>query len=218
MKAYHTIQHNFRSFMGHEKPWTVGESRSVEGKVVLCENGYHYSPSPYEAITCAWFASTRFDINYAQICIVDVDENDRDMTVSRIYDKEYPRIRKGVSRTRKLLFAMPAAIYAKQLALDIMKFGAKNSPDALERSGFEELHDYCLSDMEEPPPYQSRLNITGYAFRNGDYLKVLEDLWYFSDIPRYHNYFIRHSKSLLERYAREDPTYNPPQVGASTSS
>lgn len=38
-----------RSKHGDEKSWVIGRWRSVKGKVIVCKNGYHCSPTPVEA-------------------------------------------------------------------------------------------------------------------------------------------------------------------------
>ncbi len=49
MHAYHFRRDNFCAGRGDEKPWDVGETRVIPAvarkKIVLCEYGYHFSPT-----------------------------------------------------------------------------------------------------------------------------------------------------------------------------
>lgn len=53
MKAYHFLKEDMKAGSGDEKAWTVGETRTIEGRIVLCKRGYHSSPSWYDALRYA---------------------------------------------------------------------------------------------------------------------------------------------------------------------
>ena len=56
-----------RSRNGNEKPWKVGETRTVKGKLIECEWGYHYSPD--------WESAIKGRFLYGPMaCIVRVDD------------------------------------------------------------------------------------------------------------------------------------------------
>jgi hypothetical protein len=84
IKAFHFLRSDMAAGHGTEPPWTVGETRTWEGPIKLCESGYHSAPSRYDAL------------QYAPgpvACVVDVSEPvERDDT-------------KYVSRTRTLVAA-----------------------------------------------------------------------------------------------------------------
>ena len=50
MKAYHFLKDNMCGGYGNEPAWKEGEERTVEGKLEMCEWGYHASPSWYDAL------------------------------------------------------------------------------------------------------------------------------------------------------------------------
>ena len=84
MKAYHFLRDDMTSSQGAEPPWQVGEERSMGGELILCERGYHHSPS--------WYDALGYDPGHIA-CIVEVsDPVAGDGT-------------KAVSRTRKLIAA-----------------------------------------------------------------------------------------------------------------
>lgn len=66
MKAYHWLKANMTAGSSHESPWTVGETRIATGPLVLCQNGYHHSPTLFDGL------------KYAPgpvLCLVEVDED-----------------------------------------------------------------------------------------------------------------------------------------------
>jgi len=78
MKAYHFLQEGMTTGFGDEPPWTKGETRTWEGKVVFCIAGYHSSPTWLDALE---YASGPI------ACIVDVSrpvEKDDTKQVSKI--------------------------------------------------------------------------------------------------------------------------------------
>jgi len=55
MKAYHFLNEDMTAGSGKEKPWKVGEERTVPkpDRVVLCAYGYHSAPSWRDALSYA---------------------------------------------------------------------------------------------------------------------------------------------------------------------
>jgi len=53
MKAYHFLRADMTAGSGNEPPWTVGEERRVKGKLQMCANGYHSSPTWRDALRYA---------------------------------------------------------------------------------------------------------------------------------------------------------------------
>jgi hypothetical protein len=53
MKAYKFLKDDYRSGYGNEPPWKEGETRTVAGDIVMCERGYHASPSWLDALQYA---------------------------------------------------------------------------------------------------------------------------------------------------------------------
>lgn len=67
------------------KPWKIGETRTATGKLEMCANGYHFSPT--------WWQAYRGGFIYGPIaCIVEVDQKPSNMDGH-----------KGISRSRKLI-------------------------------------------------------------------------------------------------------------------
>jgi len=50
MQAFHWLNEDMTAGSGSEPPWTVGETRTIEGELKLCERGYHSSPSLRDAL------------------------------------------------------------------------------------------------------------------------------------------------------------------------
>ncbi len=86
MKAYHFLKGTMTAGYGNEPPWVVGEKRTIgkHEKAVLCEHGYHSSPS--------WRDALQYTPGLVA-CIVEV---------SRPSQKDAS---KQVSRSRKLIAA-----------------------------------------------------------------------------------------------------------------
>ena len=53
IKAYHFLKDDMCGGYGNESVWKVGEERKVNGKLVMCQWGYHASPSFYDALNYA---------------------------------------------------------------------------------------------------------------------------------------------------------------------
>ena len=83
--AYHFLKEDMTSSEGHEPPWQTGEERTIEGKITICERGYHSSPNWYDALRYA---------PGTVACIVEVSN-----PVAKDRDKQ-------VSHTRKLVAAV----------------------------------------------------------------------------------------------------------------
>lgn len=82
--AVHFLHSDMRSLYGTERPWEVGETRAIDGELVLCERGYHYCHD--------WGAALRGGYLYGPMaCIVEVD------------DAGPKDENKGVSATRRLV-------------------------------------------------------------------------------------------------------------------
>lgn len=53
MKAYHWLRDDMTAGHGTEPVWTVGETRTIDGDLGLCERGYHASPTPWDGLPYA---------------------------------------------------------------------------------------------------------------------------------------------------------------------
>ena len=53
MKAYHWLKADMRAGSGNEPAWTVGESRTWQGPLKICQSCYHFSPSPWDGLDYA---------------------------------------------------------------------------------------------------------------------------------------------------------------------
>jgi len=99
VKAYHFLKEDMRAGSGREKPWKVGEERTVPrpDRIELCAYGYHSAPSWRDAL------------KYAPgpvACIVEVSE-----PVARDDSKQ-------ASTTRKLLAAKDVSKELRLFACD----------------------------------------------------------------------------------------------------
>ena len=97
MIAYHWLREDMTAGNGTEPAWAVGEERSVSGKLIICERGYHSSPSLWDAL------------EYAPGPIA---------TVVEIGEPAGRQDDKFVSRTRKLLCAVNVEKELRQFAID----------------------------------------------------------------------------------------------------
>ncbi len=78
IKAYHFLQANLTAGFGDEKPWEIGETRTIAepSKIAVCKYGYHSSPTLWDAL------------NYApgpMACLVEISqpvESDENKSVS----------------------------------------------------------------------------------------------------------------------------------------
>ena len=91
IKAFHFLKEDFTSRSGDEAPWSVGETRTIAdpSKIVLCEYGYHSSPSLWDAL------------NYApgpMACLVEISKP--------LFTDDDANRRKAVSAKRKLIKAV----------------------------------------------------------------------------------------------------------------
>ncbi len=52
IKAYHFLQADMTAGSGNERPWEVGETRTIKdpSKIALCKYGYHSSPTLWDAL------------------------------------------------------------------------------------------------------------------------------------------------------------------------
>jgi hypothetical protein len=50
--GYHFLREDMRSGQGstHRKPWVVGQTRKMRGAIIPCRNGYHASPTAFDAL------------------------------------------------------------------------------------------------------------------------------------------------------------------------
>ena len=68
VRAYHFLLNDMRAHSGDEKPWEIGETRTIAdvSRIKLCEYGYHSSPTLWDALQYA---------NGPMACLVDVGES-----------------------------------------------------------------------------------------------------------------------------------------------
>ena len=53
MQSYHFLEADMTTYNGKEPAWTVGETRTMKGKVAMCGRGYHASPTLFDALKYA---------------------------------------------------------------------------------------------------------------------------------------------------------------------
>ncbi len=51
--AYHFLKSDMCSHAGHEPPWKEGETRTLDGEIVICVHGYHASRTAWDALQFA---------------------------------------------------------------------------------------------------------------------------------------------------------------------
>ena len=74
--AYHFLKSDMCSHEGHEPPWKEGETRTLDGEIVICAHGYHASRTAWDALQFA---------PGPVLCLVEVEpvEEHTDKLVSR---------------------------------------------------------------------------------------------------------------------------------------
>ena len=74
--AYHFLKSDMCSHAGHEPPWKEGETRTLDGEIVICAHGYHASRTAWDALQFA---------PGPVLCLVEVEpvEEHTDKLVSR---------------------------------------------------------------------------------------------------------------------------------------
>ena len=67
-RAYHFLLDDMCAHSGDEKPWEIGETRTIAdvSRIKLCQYGYHSSPTLWDALQYA---------NGPMACLVDVGES-----------------------------------------------------------------------------------------------------------------------------------------------
>ena len=113
MKLYHFLKGNMYGGYGREPVWKIGEERSVEGELEMCEWGYHASPSWYDALSYA---------RGNMACLVELSGE-----IKKGTDKY-------VARTRKLLDARNAEFVLREWGCDCAERALKKAGVIDERS------------------------------------------------------------------------------------
>jgi len=155
MKAYHILNYKMQPFYGKEKkPWKIGETRSVEGDIAMCRNGYHASPSLLEASSYAGVAEEYY------ACLVELS-GDQDAGHGFNSDKYCFRTRKLLKAIRIGDVPIEGESYdglIPSLAEICVKYGIKTS--LAEISIYKKLLGivYSLDDMTEAVYICLRLN------------------------------------------------------------
>ena len=89
--GYHFLREDFSAGSGDEKPWKIGETRTIadRSKIALCKYGYHFSPTLWDALPYAP-GPLACKVEVIDVVAEDGDENQR----------------KGVAVSRKLIAAV----------------------------------------------------------------------------------------------------------------
>ena len=114
MRAYHFLKDNMKAGSGNEKAWKIGEERIFKGDIVMCQRGYHSSPSWYDTLSYA---------PGSMACIVEIP---------RKGTKKDPD--KSVSPKRKLVDARNAGTALRLWGCDCAERALKNAKVTDERS------------------------------------------------------------------------------------
>mgnify|MGYP000272883170 CR=1 FL=1 len=94
--AYHFLKSDMCSHAGHEPPWKEGETRTLDGEIVICAHGYHASRTAWDALQFA---------PGPVLCLVEVEP------VKEHTDKL-------VSRSRRLIKAVNVERELREFAAD----------------------------------------------------------------------------------------------------
>ncbi len=126
IKAYHFLQADMTAGSGDEKPWEIGEKRTIEDvkSIKICEYGYHSSPTLWD---CLSYASG------PMACLVEISKPiDTDETKDR---------RKAVSASRKLIKVVNVdrelRLFACDCAERMLHIYERNNPSKAPRQAIE---------------------------------------------------------------------------------
>src|SRR3990167_5582069 len=101
MLAYHYLKEDMTAGHGNEPPWKVGEKRSVKEPLVICEHGYHSSPTPVSGLPY---------LPGPMLCLVEIGRPQRQTPGHED---------KFVSRSRQLLKVVDMSVPLRLLMCDI---------------------------------------------------------------------------------------------------
>ena len=94
--AYHFLKSDMCSHEGHEPPWKEGETRTLDGEIVICAHGYHASRTAWDALQFA---------PGPVLCLVEVEPVEE-------------HTEKLVSRSRRLIKAVNVERELREFAAD----------------------------------------------------------------------------------------------------
>ena len=94
--AYHFLKSDMCSGEGHEPPWKEGETRTLDGEIVICAHGYHASRTAWDALQFA---------PGPVLCLVEVEPVEE-------------HTEKLVSRSRRLIKAVNVERELREFAAD----------------------------------------------------------------------------------------------------
>ena len=94
--AYHFLKSDMCSSEGHEPPWKEGETRTLDGEIVICAHGYHASRTAWDALQFA---------PGPVLCLVEVEPVEE-------------RADKLASRSRRLIKAVNVERELREFAAD----------------------------------------------------------------------------------------------------
>jgi hypothetical protein len=126
LKAYHFLQADMTAGSGDEKAWEIGETRTIadRSRIILCEYGYHSSPSLWDAL------------NYAHgpmACLVEISKP--------IQTDETTDSRKAVSASRTLIKAVnidrELRLFACDCAERVLHIYERDDPSKAPRQAIE---------------------------------------------------------------------------------
>ncbi len=113
IKAYHFLKDDMCGGYGDEPAWEIKEKRTIKGKLIMCEWGYHASPSWYDALGYA---------KGSMACIVELSGQIKKDT------------NKYVARSRKLIQAKDATKILRTWGCDCAERALKKANIKDERS------------------------------------------------------------------------------------
>ena len=112
MKAFHWLRDDMTAGSGEEPAWKIGETRTIEGDLVLCERGYHHSPTLWDGL---------FYARGSMACVVDASEP--------AATDETPNQRKRVSHSRTLVAAVNVERELRLFACDCAERALQREQD-----------------------------------------------------------------------------------------
>ena len=176
MKAYWFCKEDMTAAQGNEPPWTVGETRTLQGELVMCKHGYHSSPTITDALTY---------ITGPVINLVEIGEPDLSQSVGH-------NANKYVSRSRQIIKSVDLSGPLRLLICDIadreneryeqesgkpapeearlsVLAGRKFAAGEITREEMKQAHKAISSSYYDPPVHSYASLYTHYASHSSPY-------------------------------------------------
>src|SRR3990167_3841180 len=186
MLAYHYLKEDMTAGHGNEPPWKVGEKRSVKEPLVICEHGYHSSPTPVDGL------------KYLPGPMLCLDEIGKPQKQTPGHEDKF------VSRSRQLLKVVDMSVPLRLLMCDI----ADRENARYEKETGKEVPQEALDSVlagrkfaageiaaEEMQKANSALRASAASYSSSSYYSIYSSYYSYSSSSSYYYYSSYYSYS-----------------------